>query len=892
MEITEKETVMDDLKERFKGDASLIRELLPSAKKRGYEWVCGNVMGDKGSSFSYNEQSGKWADFATGETGSSIVDLIIAQKGVSVKEAFDFLRLRAGESPIVIKPKETKKVEVKQELEAFPDNVFPSYAYVDGNSYRVSRIWKYTGEDGKVYAYDCRVDYPDGSKDVIPFLWNSKENRPVQKMLPTPRMLCGLKDLADSKNVIIVEGCKTREATKYYFPNWCVLTWQGGSNATDKADWSKVKGKNVVIIPDADAKKDNKGNVLDWDKQAGQKAANSIAEILSKENRVRIVNTKEMAIVKDGWDIADAFEAAMAQEEVVSIVKDNLYDYISSSELDAESGDVSVVIEKKEEKNAVSYDDSYFRCLGERGSSTFFFKHASGQVIEFTPSKYEQKHLVSLAPLSYWEAHFSAKTGVDWLAACDYFSRVQEKIGYFNATNVRGRGCWFDDGKVVLHLGKTLVVDGKHTTIKGFKTKNIYEQREHININIDCPMPKEYSKKLIDVCKMARWEEDYYGEILAGWMFSAIVCGAMKFRSHLYLIGQSGSGKSWLQDNIIKPIMGKMCIRISSKTTEAGIRAMLNNDILPVICDENEKEDSKKDGENLQAIFDLARNASSEHSEPIVKSSPTGQIKVYYCRSSFLFSSIKTSMEKSADLNRTAFVRLKSKPKDSSATEMLADSKKFEKLREAVEDLIDPEYCEALISRAINLAGVMRQSQQIVSDVSAKIFGDRRQGDQMGMVIAGLHGLQSEQPVSKEEAEMYLRAFADNKSMIISDEDEKQEQGCLEALLRMPIRIQSRVYPLSRIISFLLDLEKIGEVKEEVEATLAYGGMMIKDDNLYLSVSPSSEHCMYFKTTMYGVKGWIDELSRCSKKIVFNTTRFNKVSKSRAMVIPLEVIVK
>ena len=85
-----------------------------------------------------------------------------------------------------------------------------------------------------------------------------------------------------------------------------------------------------------------------------------------------------------------------------------------------------------------------------------------------------------------------------------------------------------------------------------------------------------------------------------------MVCGAMKFRSHLYLIGQSGSGKSWLQDHLIKPIMGKMCVHVSSKTTEAGIRALLNNDILPIVCDENEKEDSKKDSETLQAIFDLA----------------------------------------------------------------------------------------------------------------------------------------------------------------------------------------------------------------------------------------------------------------------------------------------
>lgn len=884
----------EKLKKRFNGDVSLIRELLPAAKRRGKEWVCGNIMGDKGNSFSYNEKSGKWSDFATGESGSSVVDLIIAQKNFSVKEAFDFLRVRNGGEPL---PEIKKEKEVKKEfkLTECPEDSFPTYVYKEGKSHRVSRMWKYIGLDGKTYAYDCRVDYDDGSKDVIPFLWNPDENRYVQKMLPVPRMLCGLQDLEDSKNVLIVEGCKTREAAKIFFPNWCVLTWQGGCKAVDKADWSVIKGKKVIIVPDADAAKDKKtGEVLDWKKQAGQMAANEIAKKLWKDNNVRIVNTSSMGELKSGWDLADAFEAGMPQSDVILFVKENIYEYVSYTEKENAEGDVNVVIEQKEDEDKPKYDDSYFRCLGERGSSTFFFKYASGQVIEFTPSKYEQKHLVHLAPLSFWEAHFGIKNGVDWLAACDYLSRIQERIGFFNATNIRGRGCWFDKGHIVLHLGKSLVVDGKPTMLRSFHTQNIYEQREPISVNVDHPMPAQFSKKLIDICKMARWEDDMYGEILAGWIFSAMVCGAMKFRSHLYLIGQSGSGKSWLQDNLIKPLMGKMCVHVSSKTTEAGIRAMLNNDILPVICDENEKEDSKKDGETLQAIFDLARNASSEYSEPIIKSSPTGQIKVYYCRSAFLFASIKTSMEKVADLNRTAFIRLKNKPsKEASSVDKMADSSKFERLRKSVEDLIDDEYCEALMARAVRLAAVMRESQQIVSDVSAKIYGDRRQGDQMGMIIAGLQGLKSDLPITPEDAEMYLDVFTKNKERVYSDEDEKQEQGCIDSLLRMPVKIQTRTYPLSRCLSFLLGIEELSEDRKEVEAIIAYGGIMIKGNKLCLSTKPSAEHCVYFKTqTMYGTKGWIDEISRCSHRCTFEIVRFTKVSTARALIIPIDEVLK
>jgi hypothetical protein len=405
-------------------------------------------------------------------------------------------------------------------------------------------------------------------------------------------------------------------------------------------------------------------------------------------------------------------------------------------------------------------------------------------------------------------------------------------------------------------------------------------------------MPKEYSKKLIELCSLARWEEPFYGDILAGWLFSAMVCGAMKFRSHLYLIGQSGSGKSWLQDHIIKPILGKMCVKVSSKTSEAGIRAMLNNDILPVVCDENEVENSKKDREALDAIFDLARNASSEYSEPITKSSPTGQVKVYYCRSAFLFSSIKTSMEKVADLNRTAFVRLKNKPANEASTmEKTVDNAKFEKLRTEVEKLIDHDYCESLLARAVRLAAVMRQSQQTVSDVSAKIFGNRRQGDQMGMIIAGVHGLKSDLPITEQEAEDYLNVYTKNKERVFSEEDEKQEMGCVDTLLRMPIKIQMRTYPLARILSFLLGLEELPESKDEVVKTIAFCGIKIVDDCLCLSTKTASEVCEYFRTnTMYGTKGWIDEMSRVSKKVCFKTTRFTSITTSRGLCIPLDDI--
>lgn len=55
--------------------SDLVRELLPSGRREGREWVCGNVSGGRGRSLSvciYGAKAGTWADFATGQKGDAL----------------------------------------------------------------------------------------------------------------------------------------------------------------------------------------------------------------------------------------------------------------------------------------------------------------------------------------------------------------------------------------------------------------------------------------------------------------------------------------------------------------------------------------------------------------------------------------------------------------------------------------------------------------------------------------------------------------------------------------------------------------------------------------------------------------------------------------------------
>ena len=46
----------------------LVSAWLAGGKRQGHEWVCGSLAGGAGASCSVNVHTGRWSDFATGET--------------------------------------------------------------------------------------------------------------------------------------------------------------------------------------------------------------------------------------------------------------------------------------------------------------------------------------------------------------------------------------------------------------------------------------------------------------------------------------------------------------------------------------------------------------------------------------------------------------------------------------------------------------------------------------------------------------------------------------------------------------------------------------------------------------------------------------------------------
>lgn len=145
--------------------------------------------------------------------------------------------------------------------------------------------------------------------------------------------------------------------------------------------------------------------------------------------------------------------------------------------------------------------------------------------------------------------------------------------------------------------------------------------------------------------------------LLIGMVAQMYVCGALNWRSHIWLTAPTGSGKTTLQD-IIRACLGDWCLHCED-TTEAGIRQMLGDDTLPVLIDEAEAHDRP---ERLQTILNLVKKSSS--GAKIFRGGVDGKGTEFTGQSAFLLSSVLHAPLRGEDRNRIAILEMRKLPKN------------------------------------------------------------------------------------------------------------------------------------------------------------------------------------------------------------------------------------
>lgn len=205
---------------------------------------------DGDPSFKINNDKGFYHCFGCGAHGD-VIDFVARYQRMSFAEARAELERRIGGAP-ADRPRRRKAAPQAAPVLPVPSDA-PPPTFVHVRLGTPAATWTYRAADGAVLGYVCRFNVGTG-KQVLPrhyvpgqgWAWISA---------PKPRPLYGLELLAQrpGASVIVVEGEKACDAARALLPGQVCVTWSGGGKAVKFADWTPLRGRKVLIWPDADA---------------------------------------------------------------------------------------------------------------------------------------------------------------------------------------------------------------------------------------------------------------------------------------------------------------------------------------------------------------------------------------------------------------------------------------------------------------------------------------------------------------------------------------------------------------------------------------------------------------------------------------------------------------
>ncbi|HEX7906731.1 MAG TPA: toprim domain-containing protein [Paraburkholderia sp.] len=477
-------------------------------------------------------------------------------------------------------------------------------------------------------------------------------------------------------------------------------------------------------------------------------------------------------------------------------------------------------------------DNTYFRLLGYKDDKYFLFHNESKQVKEITKSDFSENGLLELAPLNWWELHFSGgkQGGINKRAAVNFLIRACIAEGIYDNSRRRGRGAWIDEGRTVFHHGGRLTVDGEMVELENIKSRFAY------GIDIALPEPAvdplsdEDGQKLFQLATRFRWTMPGSAALLAGFAMLAPICGALHWRPHVWLTGGAGCGKSTVLNEYVYPLMNGSSLFAQGNSSEAGIRQWLKNDARPVLFDESESNE-EGDIRRIQNVLSLIRQASTESEARTLKGTAGGEAMSFHIRSMFCLASIQVAIKHQADVERLTVMSLRPKREDDNAAEG------WTTLKDDLYTTItrDKTIAGRLMRRALNMLPTIQKNIEVFATAAAKSFGSQRDGDQYGTLLAGCWSMICSDEATLEQAEAMIQGFDWSEHRENNETDEAQ--GALGTLLAALIPHQGARYSVAELIQAVaMEDGKVGVVtKSDAEALLGRHGMKVRETVLLIA---------------------------------------------------------
>lgn len=246
--------------------------------------------------------------------------------------------------------------------------------------------------------------------------------------------------------------------------------------------------------------------------------------------------------------------------------------------------------------------------------------------------------------------------------------------GIFDAQGrVRGRGAHKGkNGALIVHYGDKVMVARRGVTGQS-KPPEWYDTGLHDRYvypaasptprpapNDDGAIGTGAVEQLLGLISTWNWRRGTLDAMLAlGWIAQTAISGALTWRSHLFVTGGRGTGKSSFngKDGLCDRLLEDGALRTGS-ATEAAVRQLLRAQTIPVIFDEFEP--NAFNAHKLAAVLELARVASS--GGDVHKGSSDHKAAEFVLNSAFQFSAILTPHMEPQDRSRFAVLELEPLP--------------------------------------------------------------------------------------------------------------------------------------------------------------------------------------------------------------------------------------
>ena len=235
-----------------------------------------------------------------------------------------------------------------------------------------------------------------------------------------------------------------------------------------------------------------------------------------------------------------------------------------------------------------------------------------------------------------------------------FIQTKSQAIGSYQQKESIGSGVHLRDGKVLINIGSKAWLNG--VAIQQRVTDEYVINSDHtISSPYDNNADFDYQQIVDAVSTLNTDDADY----LLGWLCLAPICGALRWRPHIWLTGMRGGGKSFFMEQIMSPLLKDWVFKVGGiASTEAGIRRTLKSSVLPLVMEEAETEDSQTGLNNMSKILGLATSAST-NSTAITVQAGNSKRESFKPQSMMMFISTETAKMTEAQITRITTVSLR-----------------------------------------------------------------------------------------------------------------------------------------------------------------------------------------------------------------------------------------